>query len=248
MRTALTFVVAAWIVGSAPAASAQTADEIVEKHLAAMGGRAALGKIVSRASSGTISVSALGADVSGTIETVNRAPNSSRSLIKLDASGFGLATIVIDQRFDGTSGFVLDTFQGDREIAGTQLEGLRSGLFPHLLLNYKERGIAVELTGRERVGDRDALVLTVRAQSGPPIRQYIDAQSYLLVRQVTTITSQGADAEQTTDFQGYQDVDGVQVPVKLHSTSPTQTATIELSSVVHNGPVDEALFAKPAAK
>src|SRR5688572_25483187 len=41
-------VMAALVLGWAQAVSAQTANEIIEKHLAAMGGRAALGKLTSR--------------------------------------------------------------------------------------------------------------------------------------------------------------------------------------------------------
>jgi hypothetical protein len=42
------------LLGSVHAAAAQTADEIVEKHLAAIGGRAALSKLTSRMMAGTI--------------------------------------------------------------------------------------------------------------------------------------------------------------------------------------------------
>ena len=43
-------VVMAW----APGALAQTADELVEKHLAAMGGRAALSKLTSQKATGSV--------------------------------------------------------------------------------------------------------------------------------------------------------------------------------------------------
>ena len=49
-----------WSVGvlmASNAAFAQTADEVIEKHLTALGGREALGKITSRTMSGTIALS-----------------------------------------------------------------------------------------------------------------------------------------------------------------------------------------------
>ena len=57
MKRALRHVIAAvalmlWAIPSL----AQTADEIIEKHLAATGGRAALSKVTSRVSNGTITV------------------------------------------------------------------------------------------------------------------------------------------------------------------------------------------------
>ena len=63
---------------------AQTADEIIEKHLAATGGRAALSKVTSRVSNGTITLTTPIGDLKGTIELYQKKPNKSRKLIKLD--------------------------------------------------------------------------------------------------------------------------------------------------------------------
>lgn len=49
-------------------AAVQTADEIVEKHLAAMGGRAALGKLTTRKGVGTVTVATAGGNFSGSVE------------------------------------------------------------------------------------------------------------------------------------------------------------------------------------
>jgi hypothetical protein len=49
-------------------AAVQTADEIVEKHLAALGGRAALGKLTSRRATGTVTLSTQAGDIPGTVE------------------------------------------------------------------------------------------------------------------------------------------------------------------------------------
>ena len=76
---------------------AQTADEIVERSLTAQGGRAALSKLTSRVSTGTIAVSTPGGDVTGTVELYNKAPNKSRSLVKIDLSNFGLGQVTQDQ-------------------------------------------------------------------------------------------------------------------------------------------------------
>src|SRR5262245_42373104 len=101
---------------------AQTADEVIEKHLAATGGRAALSKITSRVSTGSIAVTTPIGELKGSIEVYNKAPNKTRTLIKLDLTAVGGGQMVSDQRFDGTTGYVIDTFQGNRDITGDQLE------------------------------------------------------------------------------------------------------------------------------
>jgi hypothetical protein len=239
-------VVAALALGWVQAASAQTADEIVEKHLAAIGGRAALGKLKSRTMTGTITLSTPGGEVSGPVEIVGQAPNKSRTLIKLDLSAFGAGQMIFDQRFDGTSGYVLDSLQGNRDMTGDQLEAMRNSSFPSPYLNYKELGTTVELSGKEKIGDREAYVLILKSKSGPPVRQYFDPDSYLPVKSVVKLTlPQVGELEQTTDLLDYRDVDGVKVPFHVKATSAVQTSSVVISKVEHNAPIDEALFSKP---
>jgi hypothetical protein len=153
LHTALLF------LGLAGMVSAQTADEIVKKHLEAMGGREALGKLKTRKATGIVSVSNASGDFSGSIETYAKAPNKSRSYMKLDLSAVGLDDLNIDQRFNGTSGFVSNSMQGDSEITGRQLENLRNTVFPNALLTYKELDIKIEVLPKEKVGDKENLII-----------------------------------------------------------------------------------------
>lgn len=246
-RWLFTSVLAAAIVCRAAIAAPQTADEIVAKHLAAMGGRAALEKITSRVTTGTISVSTPGGDLSGTIEVYNKAPNKSRTLVKIDASQFGLGQIVQDQRFDGTTGYAIDTMNGNRELTGDQVEVARANVFPSPLMKYKEIGSTLELLGREKVGDRDAYVLRLTGKAGPPARIFIDAETYALTKTVITVSvpQVGADVEQTTLVSDYRDVDGIKVPFQIRSVNQFQTVTVTTTKVEQNTPIDDKTFSKP---
>lgn len=246
-NSAVRLMVALVVVAWAQVSSAQTADEIIEKSLAALGGRAALAKIKSRSMSGTITLSTPAGDIPGTIEITNALPNKARTLIKADLSAFGAGPLELDQRFDGQSGYVLDTLQGNREISGNQLDNMRNTGFPHPFMTYKESGIAARLAGKEKVGDRDAHVVLFEPTTGSTIRQHIDAETFLPIRfsLKVNVPQLGADVEQTTDLLDYREVDGVKVPFKLTSSSSVQSYRVELAKVEHNGPVDEKLFAKP---
>jgi hypothetical protein len=235
------------LLGSVQAASAQTADEIVEKHLAAIGGRAALDKLTSRVLLGSITVSTPAGEFSGPIEVVNQVPNKTRTLINLDLTAVGVGKMTVDQRFDGITGYAIDSLQGNRDITGDQLESMRNGYFPTPLLNYKQNGMTVELTGTEKVADRDAYVLVLKPKTGPAVRQFIDATSFLVIRQIQTIEiPQVGPLEQTIDFSDERDVDGVKVAHKLAATSSVQNFTVTVSKVEHNGALDQTLFVKPA--
>jgi hypothetical protein len=244
-RLLLAAVVLSW----AGAAQAQTADEIVEKTLAALGGRAALAKLTSRSTTGTMTVSTPGGDVSGTIEILNEAPNKSRQLITLDLSSLGAGSLVVDQRFNGTSGYSMDSMRGNRDITGGQLDNLRNTIFPTPFLTYKERGTKIDLAGKQKVGDRDAFALTITPTSGSPSHVFIDTQTYLPVKAILTVDLPDVGSvEQTTEPSDYRDVDGVKLPFRLKGSSVVQNFTIEVTKVVHNQKVDPALFVKPSDK
>lgn len=241
-------VMALLVLGCGQVASAQTADEIVDKVLNAMGGRAAIGKLTSRSTVGTMTLSTPAGEVSGPIEILNQLPNKSRTLIKMDLSSLGAGPMTVDQRFDGTSGYVVDTLQGNRDITGNQLENMKNALFPSPLLNYKERGATVELSGKEKAGEREAYVLIFKPKSGSAVRQFIDAESYLLVKLVAKIDlPQIGEVEQTTELSDYRQVDGVKLPFSVKASSAVQHFTITITKVEHNLKIDDALFVKPVA-
>jgi hypothetical protein len=243
------FIAAALIAAFVHQASAQTADEIVERSLAAAGGRAAHAKLRSRRATGTIALGTPAGEMSGTVEMLNEAPNKARALIQVDLSSLGVGKVTIDQRFDGLSGYVLDSMNGNREITGNQLETMRGGSFPNPLLNYKQLGATVTLAGKEKVGDRDVHVLIYEPTSGSPTRFFIDAETYAVLKVVVKLdVPQFGEIEQTTTFADYRDVDGVKLPFRLQTTSSVQNFTITFISVEHNVPIDPALFVKPAAK
>jgi len=239
-------IVAAALLGWSQVAAAQTVDEVIDKHLTAIGGRAALAKLESRLMVGTITLSTPAGEVSGPIEALTQRPNKSRTLINLDLSALGAGPIRIDQRFDGTSGYMLDSMQGDRPITGSQLENMRGAIFPSPFLDYKERGASVELKGKEKVGDRDAYLLIYTPKAGPAVRQYLDAESYLPLRMVASVEVPGMGAlDQISDLLDQREVDGVKVPFLVKSTSAAQSFTINVTRVEHNVKVDETLFVKP---
>ena len=180
------------------AGAAQSVDEIVERHLAAVGGRASLEKLTSRVMTGTITLSTPAGDLSGPIEVSSAVPNKERTLISLDLTALGAGKITVDQRFDGQSGYVIDPVQGNRDITGLELENIRNkaaGL-RNPFLESRQTGTSVTLEGKEKVGDRDAYVLIAKPRSGSTVRVYMDTASFLVLKSVST-----AEAAQVGQFE-----------------------------------------------
>ena len=235
------------LVGAA--ASAQTADEIIEKSIVASGGREALAKVTSRATAGTMTVSTPGGEIAGTIEVLNQAPNKSQTVITLDLSAMGAGKMTIDQRFDGTSGYSSNSMQGETPVTSSQLDTWRNAIFPSPFLDYKERGTKIELTGKEKIGDADVYALLLTPAKGPASRLWIDTATYQPVKAVLTVeTAEVGPVEQTMVMSDFREVDGVKLPFKMVGSSTIQTFTLVVTKVEHNVTVDPARFAKPAAK
>lgn len=231
---------------SAGSASAQTADEIVEKHLAALGGRDALGKVTSRRSTGTIIIATPNGDLAGPCEIDIKAPNKNRAYMELDLTPLGVPQkMVVEQKFDGTAGWALNSLQGDNEITGGQLQNMRNNVFPSSLLTYKAAGSKVELLPREQLDGRSLIVLQMTPKEGPSVKLYLDAATYLLARTSTRyyLTSAAMDVEQVAELSDYRVVDGVKVPFHIVNSNAAQTGTITLTKVEHNVPLADTLFA-----
>jgi len=227
------------------ARGAQTADEIVEKHLAAQGGRGTLAKLTSQRSTGLVTISAGGAEFSGPIEISQKAPNKVRAYMELDLSALGgPAKMVVEQRFDGTAGWTINEQQGTVPISGDQLESMKNDTFPSPLLDYKATGTRVEVQPKQSIDGKDAIVLLVTPKSGPATRIFLDPQTYLAVRTVSRINSPelGGEVDQTTDVSDYRTVQGFKVPFLSMMSNAAQTITVKIDKVEINVPLDDAIF------
>lgn len=226
-------------------AAQQTADQVIEKHLAAMGGRAALAKLTTRKSTGTITIGTPNGDLTGPVELYSKVPNKARAVMVLDLSAMGIAEkLTLDQKFDGTAGWALNSLQGDNEITGQQLENMKNASFPNALLNYKATGATIELLPNETVGGKAAIVLRITPKTGSVAKLYLDAETFLAVRTVATVNvpQMGGDVEQVAEASDYRTVDGVKVPFKTVNTTPMQTVTMVIATVEHNVAIDDAMF------
>jgi outer membrane lipoprotein-sorting protein len=226
-----------------------TADEIIEKHLAAVGGRDALGKLTSQKATGTMTIATPNGDLTGPVEMLSKAPNRARVYIQLDLTPVGMSDkMVIEQKFNGTAGWMMNSMQGDQEITGNQLDNMKNNTFPTPLLTYKTSGAKVELLPKEDLKGKQALVVLFTPKSGSPVRMYFDPETYLLLRTKATInTPETGDLEQIRDMSDYRTVAGIKSPFLMVNTNSQQVLTIKLEKVEYNVPIDDAVFGKTTA-
>src|SRR5882762_136643 len=220
-----------------PAPALPSADDLFNKHLAAIGGPAAIDKFKSRMAKGTI-VQANGNSLQFEIYQV--APDEFYQIVTTPQGTF-------ERGFNGTVGWE-KTARGVREITGSQLADLRAANNLFALIKLKEQFTRARVTGKDKIGDREVYVVNGTATDGKRQRLFFDAETGLLLRRITyTPTMIGMIPEQV-DFEDYRDVDGVKFPFTARTSSievgnPVQTR--KFAEVKLNAMVDESKFNMP---
>ena len=228
------------------AQAAETVQSVVDKHIAALGGRDALTKITSRKAIGTIAIGTPNGELTGPVELYSKSPTKSRAVMSLDLAALGASgMLTIEQIFDGVTGWSVNPMQGDQEITGVQLENMKNNYFPTAFLEKDNGGSKLELLPRETAGGKSWIVMKVVRASGNFVTLYFDPATYLIARTVSTLENPaGGMLQQSSESQDYRLVDGVKVPFLIINSNEVQTITIKLTKVEHNVAIDDTMFKK----
>lgn len=223
---------------SSSTAALPSADQILDKYVAAIGGEAAWRKLNSRVSKGTIDIPA--ANLSGTVEVHEKAPDFSLAVVSLSGMTF-------QRGFDGAAGWSSDPQNGLRTLSGEEGEDSKRQADFYHQLNMRKNYSKWKVLSEEKIGDHDAYELEATSTSGDVDKMYFDAKSGLLLRAITTVHSPQGDQVIQSDLSDYRDTDGIKLPFSVHQTSVQAEYTITFTEVHHNVDLSDGQFAKPAA-
>ena len=221
-----------------PAPALPTVDQVLDKYVQALGGKASIEKLTSRVSKGTFEAPG----IEGSVEIYAKAPNKTASMVDVPAFG------QVRQAFDGSVGWVDNPQAGLREMSGQELSTTKRGAEFYQVIKLQQLYPKMTLKGAQKLGAREAYMIEADPGDGSLRRMYFDTQTGLLVRsEIERDTPQGR-ATFDSELEDYKEVDGVKVPFTLRQSTPTLSFVIKLTEVRHNVPIDEARFAKPAAQ
>jgi zinc protease len=222
-----------------PEAALPSADQIIEKYVQAIGGKAAIEKQTSRVSKGTFELPALGA--SGTAEVYEKAPNKTAAIINI--AGFGL----VQEGFDGKVAWSQDPQSGLREKSGLELAAAKLDAEFYKPIRVKQLYPKLVVKGKDKVGDAEVYVVEATPAEGSAETWYFETQSGLMVRQ--DAEREGPQGKQPIQvfLSNYKEVDGVKLPFTVHQVTPAFSIDIKIEEVKHNVAIDDAKFTKPAS-
>jgi hypothetical protein len=215
-------------------------DQILDKYVQALGGKAAIEKLTSTVITGTFELPAM--SMSGPLEIFAKAPNKSATIITL--TGFGL----VQFGFNGTTAWSQDPQTGLRELTGAELADAKRDSDFYKDIRLKQVFPKMTLTGKEKVGERDVYVIEATPADGKPEKMYFDTQTGLLLRVDNDRESPQGAAHIETYFEDYRETGGVKTPFTIKIVRPEISFTLKTTEVKQNVPVDDAKFNKPAAQ
>lgn len=223
------------LLGTAIFAKAQTADEIINKHVEAIGGADAWKKVNSIKQEGNVKVQ--GADVSVTLTTLN-GKGSRQDISLMGMNGFRIVT--------PAAGWNFMPFQGQTQVDPMTEEDLKEAQddldAQGKLIGYKEKGTTVELFGKDDVDGTECFKLVATTKVGTKETFYIDPKSSYIIKSVAVQKANGQEMEVASMYSNYTKLpEGIVIPMSIM----LPFGEMNITKVEVNPAVDEGIF-KPA--
>ncbi len=216
-------------------AFAQTLDEIVAKHIEAIGGKKNWEKIKSIRSEGIMK--AQGADIQMTITQIDK------KAMRQDISVMGMVGYNI---VTNTEGWTFMPFQGQMKpeaMTADDVKNAQEDLYiQDEFLTYKELGKKLEYIGKDDVDGTECFKLKMTSKDGMESTYYIDPSNYYVIKRTTKVKADGQEQEMDSFFSNFKKLDeGIVFPMNVVAGwGETEVVKLEI-----NPKIDESIF-KPA--
>ena len=231
---ASTYAAPRWTFASDTLAAPLTLQELLQKHLTALGGAAALEAIHST----EVTTQVQTGGITGTIKTIYAAPDDEYEEDKLG---------ILDnlQGYDGKEAWERDTNGNVRDLAGEELKDLKIQLFfdtNSYVLPGRMPGRLV-LRPETEAGTGNYIVDTY-PEGGKKSTLFFDPRTFMIVKEQHL----DDDVLVTTEFSDYRTVDGTPFPFHTKTTNGTTRYDIigQVQTIRNNIPLPPGIFSKPA--
>jgi hypothetical protein len=218
-----------------------TLDEILGKHVAARGGREKMQAIQSLKVTGKMVMIAVQAEAPLTL--LIKRPAS----VRVEITVQGNKTV---RAFDGATAWDINPNRGPDARKADDREARRTGEtadFDGPMVNAKDKGIKLELLGKEDIQGSAAYKVKAIRQGGDVDYHWVDAKSFLEVKSSSRRTVMGREMEIEAFPSDYKSVHGVLIPCSMEQRMDGKPIVrIVWETIEANAPIDDAVFKMPA--
>jgi len=219
---------------AAAATALPSAQAILDKYLAAVGGAAALQKIKTRVQTGNIEV----AGKKYPIEIYSQAPDKRASISHLP-SGPSLTA------FNGEAGW-LSTPNGIRRMSSAEQQAARIDAELYFPLRLPQMYQEFEVGPGEVIDGKATYLVAAKGKYTPDLRLYFEQESGLLVRLIRLAETPLGRNPTEIDYADFRVADGVKLSYRWTLARPNGRFTIQIDAVKQNVPLDEGQFVTPS--
>jgi outer membrane lipoprotein-sorting protein len=217
----------------------QTVDEILEKMIEAQGGRKAFAAIENTTISGSIQIIQM--NMTGSISVYQKEPNKMR--VDMEIMGRN-----ITQAFDGTTAWFTNPLSGaTQEMPEKQAKYFkRDAQGRDALLNPKKLGITYKFKGKEKIKDKEYLVLEQIHPDDFTVMIYVDAKTYLTYKFKSRILNEAeTEVESESIMSDYKKVEGLMMPHSIVTSLDGQEyMKSTLNEITFNSDLEDSFFKK----
>ncbi len=228
---------------SAQAPGAPSADSLLDKYIEALGGAQKLAAMTSLAAKGIYDGSPVSLITGQSpVEIFAKVPDQRTMIVHTKT---GDATTACDGKTAWNAAPDLYSPLPVLPLTGTDFDAARVEAALTFPARIKQTLTDWRVGFPFAIDNNEVQVVQGTSAGRLPVKLYFDSKSGLLVRLVRyTNLPVGLDPLQT-DYSDYREVLGIKVPFRLKLTWVGGQATINLSEVQLNVPIDAAKFAKP---
>ena len=209
-----------------------TVEQILAKYAEALGGKANLDKITSRA-----------------IKAVRVEPDGKTEPEEIWQKGNKLLVVttypkaVVTEAFDGANAWKRAN-ANEIPLKADEIEQIRRNAELFGSANLKAIYPKMEFGFVDRIDGREVYQIRATSTSGARERLYFDMQTGLLVRRSTSVPTILGSFVYQVDYADYKDFGGVKLPATVRFAVPNISWTRKILEVKNNQPVDDAKFMK----
>jgi hypothetical protein len=220
-------------------ASAQTADDIVNKYFDAIGGKAKLETVKTAYSEGEMNI------MNNPAPFVSYVIDGKASRNEMNFNGQKIINC-----YTVGAGWTVNPLAGITEPTPMPASQVGMGVMTYDLkgpmYNYAAKGYTLELAGKEKLNSADAYKLKLHANDSTEIDCYIDAASWLLLKTVIKVTVSGQPLEISIANSDYRKTNiGLLMPFVSEVTYPGLSITSTTKTMDLNRDIDPAIFVMP---
>lgn len=178
-----------------------SADEIIARHIEALGGEAAIRAHASITTNGAFDMPAMGMSAPMTVFQI--APD--KGIVRISMPGMGETV----QAYNGEIGWIEDVMQGNRLLAGAELNAMKRQFDMHGDLKYGEHYPQRATVGEAEWNGQAAYQVDLVDADGTESSRYFSIETGLLLGEEASITNEMGTMETTTNWSDYKEFGGM---------------------------------------